>query len=116
MPTLQWARIAFEQGSFDWIRRMAIKNNNFDLVPMLRGPGSYMVADHLALYDLYAAGPEVTKLIQASMSSLDEYVDLWQHVEIHEHNYGSLPCPSRVPLYGAVSYTHLRAHETLSDL
>eukprot|EP00973_Karenia_brevis_P089740 12399241-Karenia_brevis.AAC.1 len=51
VPTLQWARLAFEQGSFDWLRRIAIKNANFDLVPMLDGPGGYILADHLAAYD-----------------------------------------------------------------
>eukprot|EP00973_Karenia_brevis_P010038 1358214-Karenia_brevis.AAC.1 len=59
MPTLQWARIAFEHGSFDWLRKIAIKCGNIDSVPMLNGPGGYMVADYLASYDFDVACPDV---------------------------------------------------------
>eukprot|EP00973_Karenia_brevis_P073005 10139597-Karenia_brevis.AAC.1 len=87
MPTLQWARIAFEQGSFDWLRQIATKSGDVSLVPMLNGPGGYMVADDLASYDFDVACPKVEELTHHSISNLDEYLAMFKDVAHDERDY-----------------------------
>eukprot|EP00973_Karenia_brevis_P091381 12407194-Karenia_brevis.AAC.1 len=42
LPISQWARVAFEQGAVEWLRRIALKNKDWNSVPLLNGPGGYM--------------------------------------------------------------------------
>eukprot|EP00973_Karenia_brevis_P082574 11447735-Karenia_brevis.AAC.1 len=71
MPTLSWARIAFEEGAFEWLRRIAIKNGYLNLVPMPNGPGGYMVVDKLYMYDFRSSVPDVMPLSMPPIETLE---------------------------------------------
>eukprot|EP00973_Karenia_brevis_P025699 3544752-Karenia_brevis.AAC.1 len=71
MPTLQWARVAFEQSTFEGLRRIVIKGNRDGLVPLLNGPGGYMVVEKFSTYDFAIDGPDVIRLTQRPVTNLE---------------------------------------------
>eukprot|EP00973_Karenia_brevis_P004399 602707-Karenia_brevis.AAC.1 len=79
---------------FEWLRHIAVRNGYLKLVPMLNGPGGYMVVDKLYTYNFDVSCPDVMSLSNHPIQNLKEYFKFWDEVQMKRHDLGSPSCPS----------------------
>ena len=105
--TLEWAGISFEQGSWQYIIRIAAISNASSLVPLLSGNAGYMVAENLHRFELHGEIGNVDSLTLQPIQNAEEFLEPFKSMaQWHVYN-DVLESPSVVNLFGHHKNNHL---------